>query len=250
MRSASSTPALWIGCCGWPEGRSRYFQHFPAVELQTTFYQPPAVALAEKWRREAPAEFAFTLKAWQLITHPASSPTYRRLKNRVEPGKADQYGYFRPTEEVWAAWRATSAVAQALRAHAIVFQCPASFAPTEENKKNLATFFRAIERGPWLAVWEPRGQWESPEIRDLSRRLDLIHCVDPFSAEPLHGKAVYFRLHGRGAYRYQYSDPDLRHLQQICARYLAAGRAPIWVMFNNTFMRDDALRFRDLMAAG
>ena len=59
---------MLIGCCGWPEARARYFEHFPVVELQTTFYQPPSPELAEKWRSQAPPEFIFSLKAWQLIT--------------------------------------------------------------------------------------------------------------------------------------------------------------------------------------
>lgn len=70
-------PEILIGCCGWSEARGKYFRDFPGVELQTTFYQPPSPELAKKCRLEAPPGFSFTLKAWQLITHPATSPTYR-----------------------------------------------------------------------------------------------------------------------------------------------------------------------------
>ncbi len=49
------------------------------LELQKTFYRPPRLPTAERWRRETPAEAEFTLKAWQLITHEPSSPTYRRV---------------------------------------------------------------------------------------------------------------------------------------------------------------------------
>jgi uncharacterized protein YecE (DUF72 family) len=35
------------------------------VEVQQTFYQPPRVATLEKWRLDAPANFEFTLEAWQ-----------------------------------------------------------------------------------------------------------------------------------------------------------------------------------------
>lgn len=118
-----------VGCCGWAGARWKYFEDFPVVELQTTFYQPPSVALAEKWRAVAPADFVFALKAWQLITHPASSPTYRRLRRPVPPEQRDRYGFFRPTGEVWEAWLTTRAIARALRAAVIVFECPASFTP-------------------------------------------------------------------------------------------------------------------------
>lgn len=235
---------MLIGCCGWAGARRRYYQDFRAVELQSTFYQPPPVRLTGKWRAEAPAEFLFCMKAWQLITHPASSPTYRRLKTPVPAEKAAQYGGFQHTAEVWSAWRETLAVAQALRAAVIVFQCPASFGPTADNLKNLIGFFRRIERGPWLAAWEPRGEWPEETVRDACRQCGLAHCVDPFRAEPVWGDAAYFRLHGRGGYRYRYTDADLRELAGICRRQRDLGRSPVYVMFNNMSMREDALRFR------
>ena len=68
-----------IGTCGFGRvNRPEYFKLFPIVEIQHTFYQPPQIETFEKWRSGAPDDFEFTLKAWQLITHEASSPTYRR----------------------------------------------------------------------------------------------------------------------------------------------------------------------------
>ena len=54
---------LWVGCCGWAAARARYFTQFRTIELQSTFYQPSAVDLAEEWRRDAPEDFRFCLKA-------------------------------------------------------------------------------------------------------------------------------------------------------------------------------------------
>jgi uncharacterized protein YecE (DUF72 family) len=231
---------LLVGCCGWAGSRSKYFPDFPVVELQTTFYQPPSVALAEKWRAEAPADFVFTLKAWQLITHPASSPTYRRLRQPVALDQRDRYGFFRPTDEVWRAWLATRAIARALRAAVIVFQCPASFLPSPENCDHLAQFFSRIEREGWLVAWEPRGSWPPGQVQHLCRDLDLIHCVDPLFAAPTHGRPAYFRLHGRGGYNYRYTDADLAELARVSERH-----PEIYVLFNNVHMRDDARRFLD-----
>ena len=104
-----------IGCCGFPVARAKYFQRFSAVEVQKTFYQPPRVSTADRWRREAPSGFVYTMKAWQLITHESSSPTYRRLKTVMPESKARHYGSFQPTEEVLQAWRATARIAEALR---------------------------------------------------------------------------------------------------------------------------------------
>lgn len=72
-----------VGCCGFPVSRARYFGAFGVVEVQRTFYQPPAKELAEKWKRQSPGDFEYTLKAWQLITHEPTSPTYRKLKTAI-----------------------------------------------------------------------------------------------------------------------------------------------------------------------
>ncbi|MGH8729330.1 MAG: DUF72 domain-containing protein [Burkholderiales bacterium] len=75
--------AIYVGCCGFPMAKPEYFKRFPTVEVQQTFYQPPRPETLRNWRRAAPPEFQFHLKAWQRITHESSSPTYRRLKARI-----------------------------------------------------------------------------------------------------------------------------------------------------------------------
>lgn len=242
-----STRALWVGCCGWVVAHARYLKQFRAIELQSTFYQPPALDLAEKWRREAPHDFRFCLKAWQLITHPASSPTYRKLKTPLAERSARAVGAFQPTEEVWRAWELTLGIARALRAAVILFQCPASFRPTAEHVRNLEAYFHKVGRCPPLLAWEPRGDWPEDLVRDLCTRLDLIHCVDPFASKPvgcLLGGVRYFRLHGRGGYRYQYNDLELHELR---ARVMTDGSHEVYVMFNNVWMKDDAARFLALI---
>jgi Protein of unknown function DUF72 len=64
-----------VGCCGRCEAKSEYFADFLTVELQSSFYELPSLALASRWRALAPPAFHFSLKAWQLITHtPCASP--------------------------------------------------------------------------------------------------------------------------------------------------------------------------------
>ncbi|MEM5824892.1 MAG: DUF72 domain-containing protein, partial [Thermofilaceae archaeon] len=69
-----------VGTCGWSAkgGREAYFAHFSVIELQETFYKLPLEETAEKWRSRAPPGFEFVVKAWQAITHPPSSPTWKR----------------------------------------------------------------------------------------------------------------------------------------------------------------------------
>lgn len=234
---------LFVGCCGWTEAQPRYVEDFRTIEIQSTFYQPPAIAVAKRWKSLAAPEFRFSMKAWQLITHTPSSPTYRRLKSGISPEEKGEYGSFRPTEQVWLAWERTREIAAVLDAHVIVFQCPKSFLPTRENMRNVARFFRDVERGGRTFAWEPRGDDWTPElVRALCTESDLIHVVDPFESEAAYGEAIYWRLHGRTGYHYRYTDEDLAELRARVGR-CSGLPGPNYIMFNNIYSKQDALRF-------
>ncbi|MBD3427157.1 MAG: DUF72 domain-containing protein [Candidatus Omnitrophica bacterium] len=234
-----------IGCCGFPVKREEYFSKFRVMEVQKTFYSPPRVETLRRWRMEATKGFEFTLKAWQVITHEAASPTYRRLKKHPDNWKKSNYGSFKPTDEVFGAWEETEKAAAALGAGIIVFQCPPSFLPTELNKKNLRRFFRTIDRGGYTFVWEVRGDWKEEEVKALCEELDLVHCVDPFKAKIERGRIRYFRMHGIGGYRYKYTGMDLKKLRDFCESEIEkAGDRHAYVLFNNISMMHDAMRFK------
>jgi uncharacterized protein YecE (DUF72 family) len=234
-----------IGCCGFPVSRERYFKAFGIVEIQQTFYQPPEDRLAAKWRAAAPETFEYTLKAWQLITHEPSSPTYRKLKTPIAGSKEKFYGSFKPTDEVFAAWERTRGIAELLRARIIVFQSPPSFVPSAEHKKNMRIFFSSIRRDGFIFAWEPRGVWRPDEIREICEELNLVSVVDPFKGLPKHGGICYFRLHGKGGYRYKYTDEDMAVLK----RMMETGQN-IYVLFNNVYMYDDAVAFKKMLGQG
>jgi len=230
-----------IGCCGFAASRSAYFKTFGVVEVQQTFYQPPKQDTLKRWRDEAPADFEFTLKAWQLITHEASSPTYRRLRQRLSEQQKQQVGAFRYTGIVRQAWETTLHVARVLKADKIIFQCPPSFKPTDENKDRMRKFFSHIDRTNITAIWEPRGKWRNELVAELCRELDLVHCVDPFKAECMTDGLRYYRLHGTTGYRHTYSDQELHDLTGH-----RAGKAAMYFLFNNMTMYSDAKRFQNI----
>ena len=239
-----------VGCCGFPLSLERYAKLFRVVEVQQTFYQPPGVHTLEKWRAQVPPEFEFTLKAWQIITHEASSPTYRRLHEPLSEQEKRDVGAFRPTAPVLRAWDRTQGAARILQSRAILLQCPARFRPTDENKENLRSFIRRVRSDirsrpqpeQITLVWEPRGDWRLEEVRELCAELGLVHGVDPLQQAPVTAGLGYFRLHGRTGYRYRYGDAELK---ELCAR--ARGFNPCYVFFNNLSMLEDARRFQDLL---
>jgi uncharacterized protein YecE (DUF72 family) len=231
-----------IGTSGFRISKLEYVRLFSCVEIQQTFYQPPQIATLERWRQDAPANFEFTLKAWQLITHEAKSPTYKRLKNKLSQSEVEEAGYFKPTSIVKEAWETTLACAKALRAKTILFQCPASFKQSTVNISNLERFFSSINRGRFNFCWEPRGDWNSQIVKSLCVDLKLWHVVDPFVSKTATPSTCYFRLHGRKGWRYKYEESELEELATMLP-----GNKKSYVFFNNIHMTEDALRFREIM---
>jgi uncharacterized protein YecE (DUF72 family) len=231
-----------VGCCGFRLARAEYFKRFPIVEVQHTFYKPPQPATLERWREEAPEGFEFTLKAWMMITHEGKSPVYRRLGRELSPSERDECGAFRPTDTVRRAWDTTLESAVALGARRVLFQCPASFAPSDEHLDDLRAFFTGPAAGTSLDyLWEPRGGWPDDLVRAVCDDLDLTHVVDPFSARTVTPERIYYRIHGRRGEPYE--DAELEAL----AASLPTEGAP-YVLFNNVRMATDAERFLDALA--
>jgi uncharacterized protein YecE (DUF72 family) len=237
----STDAEIKTGCCGFVVSQKEYFGLFKLIEIQQTFYQLPRLQTAEKWRASAPQDFEFAMKAWQLITHEPTSPTYRRLSKKIHRSDFGRYGRFRVTEEVIEAWHRTAAFARALGACVVVFQCPASFRPRKENVANLREFFGRIDRADLRFAWEPRGSWPEDLILRLCEELELVHCVDPFKNKGQAGEFQYFRLHGITGYGYRYTEQDFQRLREW------AGKKPTYVLFNNNAMKEDALRFMEMV---
>jgi uncharacterized protein YecE (DUF72 family) len=227
-----------VGLCGFTMGADAYYGRFPVVEVQQTFYRPPRLETLGRWRREAPAGFEFTLKAWQLITHDGDSPTYRRLGRPLTAVERAEAGSFRDSATVREAWRTSLACAAALGATQMLLQCPARFRPTPENTGRMRALLTAVDRASLRLLWEPRGGWPADQVRELCQDLDLVHVVDPFEGETVTRSSVYYRLHGIGGSRYSYTEDDLRAL---AGRLPAEGTA--YVLFNNLPRVGDAARF-------
>jgi uncharacterized protein YecE (DUF72 family) len=232
-----------VGLCGFTMSALRYPQYFPVVEVQQTFYQPPATNVIDRWRAQMPGSFEFTVKAWMLITHLAKSPTYRRLRRPLTAREAAEAGAFRETEIVDEGWRVSLDAARRLRANKILFQTPASFKPTPENLDNMRRFFARIERPAGMRLmFEPRGPaWTNAIVEPLVRDLDLAHVVDPFVGPTVSKDLVYYRLHGITGTRHVYTTEELQRLAEMTPE-------GAYVMFNNIPRVGDAERFKLLIA--
>ncbi|NHC12536.1 DUF72 domain-containing protein [Motilibacter deserti] len=238
--------AARVGLCGWTVAMSTYVQRFPVLEVQHTFYEPPGEALLRRWRASVPDGFEFTVKAWQVITHDSSSPTYRRLKTPLPAEHRGQVGSFRTTPAVLQGWARTLESASVLRASAVLLQCPKSFRPTDENVQRMRRFLTTVERpAPLRLLWEPRGEWPTALVAELCRELRLAHVTDPMQVETVTPEQTYYRLHGTTGIRHVHTDEELHRL-----RALVAGHPEPYVLFNNLSRARDAERFLALLDGG
>src|SRR5437773_11986026 len=70
-------PKGWAGTFYPVQGRrfdalEYYSRFFDVVEINSSFYRPPAPAMAEAWVGKTPDDFEFAVKLWQKFTHPRS----------------------------------------------------------------------------------------------------------------------------------------------------------------------------------
>src|SRR5688572_27417656 len=236
--------AMKLGMCGFTIGAAAYFRQFKVVEVQQTFYDPPSLSTLEKWRQEAQPSFEFTMKAWQVITHFGTSSTYRRLRSPFTQQARGEAGGFRWNRTIVNAWQRTLECARVLRATAILFQCPASFQPTDENIAAMRHFFAEIKRPAGVTLlWEPRGPWPDDVVLAICRDLQLIHAVDPFVRPSLTPGLLYWRLHGNRSHYANYTDAEL---QQIWSWISEHAGTDAYVLFNNIPRVQDIKRLREL----
>ncbi len=260
---------IHIGTCGYsryqPGGDWKaqyadklqaYADRYPAVELNRTFYKLPMARTAAKWREEVPESFDFTVKVWQAVTHPTSSVTWRKRKEKLSDEEREGFGNLQPVPVTMEAWERTMEIVDALRASVCVVQTPAGFGPTEEHVENLRAFFTKVDRHGAAVAWEPRGEWnESLDlVEDVCRDLDLIHIVDPFRRDPrTRGGTAYLRLHGRNPketdYHYSYDRPEIEELARK-VRALHADHDRVYCMFNNDDMYANAAMLQEILATG
>lgn len=136
-----------------------YAGHFPAVEVNNSFYRSPVESVLAAWAEQVPSAFRFVMKASRRITH------NNRLRD--EDGSL---GYF---------LRAINPLGD--RLGPTLFQLPPNF---EKDMKRLDGFLAALPRH-WPAAMEFRhASWFDEEVYDSlrSRGVALV-AVDQNEAE-------------------------------------------------------------------
>ncbi|MEU0150893.1 DUF72 domain-containing protein [Micromonospora fulviviridis] len=170
-----------------PEKRlSWYARQFPLVEVDATYYSPPAERTARLWVERTPPGFTFNVKAFSLLTgHPTRvSALYKDLrpeteKKNVYPDDLPPQAY----EEVWTRFlSALDPLVEAGKLGAILFQFPPWFTIRRDNKQYLLEVARRCD--PLRPVFEFRhASWfdgdNAEETLGFLRQHELpFVCVD------------------------------------------------------------------------
>lgn len=171
-----------------------YGERFNTVEINYTFYHMPTVAGLTSWADQVPDDFAFTLKAPQVITH------LKLLKNVGE-----ETAYF---------FKTLSLLDRKLGA--ALFQLPGSF---RANRPALEEFLALIP--PHMnCAFEFRGKsWFKEDILELLRARGCSLCTADTDEKPADGIISttdwgYLRLRRSG-----YTEADLSQwLDRILAQ--------------------------------
>jgi uncharacterized protein YecE (DUF72 family) len=125
-----------------PEQRLAYYaSRFPLVEVDATYYAPPAEQTATLWARRTPDGFTFNIKAFSLLTGHPTRPAalYQDLrpatdKRTIYPADLEPSVY----EQVWERFlSALAPLAGANKLGAILFQFPPWFTIRRSNKQYL-----------------------------------------------------------------------------------------------------------------
>ncbi|MGA5299259.1 DUF72 domain-containing protein [Nucisporomicrobium flavum] len=163
-----------------------YAKQFPVVEVDSTYYGPPAEQTTKLWAQRTPDGFTFNIKAFSMLTgHPTKvSAIYKDL--RPETDKKNVYPQDLPPqtyEEIWTRFlTALDPLVEAGKLGALLFQFPPWWGIRRSNKDYLREVVARCK--PLRPVFEFRNaSWfdgdNAEETLEFLRRHELpLVCVD------------------------------------------------------------------------
>jgi uncharacterized protein YecE (DUF72 family) len=195
---------IWLGCSGWayPTWKPEFYPaktsakkmlefyatQLNSVEVNYTFRQLPSAAIVEGWLAQTGAEFRFSFKAPQRITH------IKRLKECGEPLSAF-YASLLP-------------VIQANRLGVVLFQLPPNF---KADVSRLESFLQDAAGSLRIAFEFRHASWFTDEVFDLMRRHKAALCV----AESDELQCPDVMTAPFSCYRFRKSDYNAADMQQL-----------------------------------
>lgn len=228
---------------------------FKALELNYTYYRMPSARTLEGLSRKTSADFEFSVKAHQDMTHNISDKSTGKLMD---------------TSAVFTSfYRGLEPLIQDNKLACVLLQFPYAFRPTEEHLAYLRRARDLLADGNLVVEFRNRA-WLTDETFCFLRAHDLGYCaVDeprlkglvPFASE-VTSAVGYLRFHGRNRnwfnapmavrYNYLYCDEELQEFIEPAHR-MASHAQKLMVFFNNCHMGQaarNALTFARMLTSG
>ncbi len=249
--------SIYIGTSGWsyPKGEGTwqgffyppgkineleyYSQFFNTVELNSSFYRPPAPGYVYNWVKHVPKGFLFSVKLWQKFTHPKMFKEATGEDAVIAQSDVDLFK------------KCLEPMVKYGKLGALLAQFPPSFKNDAYGRQRLGAIAKAF--GDYkLAVELRHRSWsddESTVVLLKENHMAWVQIDEPkFSSSiavetPLTADIAYFRFHGRNAkdwwtgdaetrYKYLYSPEEISELAER-VKAAAAKVKLLFAFFNN-----------------
>jgi len=221
----------WVGPF-YPEGTrpekmlEAYAKHFPAVELNFTYYGMPRAKQMERMADRTPEGFAFVVKAHKTTTHEMSTDDIPAFMEAMRP--LDERGKF----------------------SGVLCQFPWAFKNTKDARAHLAAVRKGFGETPLFVEFRHASWITEPVFKFLASTGLLYVSVDEPELEGLvprvgrlTGDMGYLRFHSRRGstwwgsggklrYDYDYSPEELGEWLPTLEEFAKSARK-VFVFFNN-----------------
>jgi uncharacterized protein YecE (DUF72 family) len=199
---------------------------FNFVEVNSTFYRIPPLNEVKRWRRIAPPDFQFSVRAHRSITQ-----TYK----------------FRPVQRAIETLEKIKEICYVLKADIMHFQTPPSFELKRQVANDVRQLLSSVDLGNLRLALEVRqapGQVLPPELLKIMQDKNMVHCVDLSKGEEpaYRSDILYTRLFGKGQHNiYQPTDGEL---VEIDRKALSSKSQKVAMSFHFVRMYKDAVRLK------
>jgi uncharacterized protein YecE (DUF72 family) len=228
-----------IGAGGWAyfqvpgvNSLAAYSKVFNFVEVNSTFYQTPPLNEVEKWRRQVPPDFQFSVRA-----HRSIALTYK----------------FQPVEQAVETLEKMRKICQVLKANILHLQVPKSFRLNLASVKDFRFLFSSMHLENIRVALEIRqapGQMLPPELLKIMQDKNMVHCIDLSKGEEpaYESDLLYTRLFGKGQHNiYQPTDGELVEIDHKAS---ASRSQKVAMSFHFVRMYKDAVRLKKYKQTG
>ncbi|HEX2054653.1 MAG TPA: DUF72 domain-containing protein [Actinomycetota bacterium] len=257
------------------EARLRYYaEHFPIVEVDSTYYYPPSEQAVDAWVNRSPDDFTFHIKAYSLLTKHPTRPNSLPKDLREESDKARKGKFVYAShlsdvvmDEVWRRFAATLMPLHSTGKLGVVhFQFPEWFLPGTQSRNYIVECQERLHNYK-IAVEFRNSLWL--DGKHLERTLSFLEshdipltCVDmpqgfrssmPPIATATSKDLAYVRFHGRNTeewdkpqeiatprFAYKYTQEELQGWVPKL-KELSSQTKEVHVLMNNCF-QDYAVR--------